>query len=301
VALALPYAQLLPNIAGLQRLCQNLSSGTCTPVGSVTASSPPYPHALTGQAYLTRTSIGLTLTLVFPAPFPLTLVGSVNLVTNVTAFTGLPDIPLTSLQVTLDGGPQGLFLSLCHDPTGTASAALTSQNGDKTATVPAGFTVAGCPSAVGGSSPSPGGGSTVGGAALTSPSAADLTTGHPSLTFGLRVAKHAAKLRALAIELPRGLSFISHRSGHGLIVKGVRLKGATIKSLAESHGHLSVTFKRAVSSLSITLTSAALRESAALRAKAASHKLKRLTLTVIAQNTAGKRTTILAQVTHLGL
>jgi hypothetical protein len=115
------------------------------------------------------------------------------------------------------------------------------------------------------------------------------------------VAKGAAKLRALTIELPRGLSFISHRSGHGLSVNGVRLKGATIKSLAESHGHLVVTLKRAVSSLSVTLTSAALRESAALRAKAASRKLKRLPLRVIAQNTRGKRTTIVAQVTHLGL
>jgi hypothetical protein len=300
VALALPYAQLRGNVAGLQRLCQNLSSGTCTPVGSVTAASPLYPHALTGHAYLTGTITGLTLTLVFPAPFPLTLVGSVNLVTNVTTFTGLPDIPLTSLQVTLDGGPQGLFLTLCRDPTGTASATLTSQNGDKTATVPANFTIAGCPSASG-SSPTAGGGSTAGGMSLTSPSAAGLKSGHPSLSFRLRTAKGAAKLRALTIELPRGLSFISHRSGHGLSVNGVRLKGATIKSLAESHGHLVVTLKRAVSSLSVTLTSAALRESAALRAKAASRKLKRLPLRVIAQNTRGKRTTIVAQVTHLGL
>ena len=300
VALALPYAQLRGNIAGLQRLCENPSTGTCTPVGSVTAASPLYPHALTGQAYLTGTITGLTLTLVFPAPFPLTLVGSVNLATNVTTFTGLPDIPLTRLQVTLDGGPQGLFLSLCHDPSGTASATLTSQNGDKTARVPANFTVAGCPSASG-SSPTAGGGSTVGGTSLTSPSAAGLKAGHPSLSFRLRVAKGAAKLRALTIELPRGLSFIAHRSGHRLTVNGVRLTGAAIKSLTESHGHLVVTLKRAVSSLGITLTSAALRESTALRAKAASHKLKRLPLRVIAQNTRGKRTTIVAQVTHLGL
>jgi hypothetical protein len=297
VALALPYAQLRPNAAGLQRLCQDLSSGTCTPVGSVTAASPLYPRALTGQAYLTGTITGLTLTLVFPAPFPLTLVGSVNLVSNVTTFNGLPDIPLTRLQVTLDGGPQGLFLSLCHDPTGTASATLTSENADKTATVPANFTVAGCPSAAGGS-PAPGGGSRT---AVMSPSAAGLTAGHPSLSFRVRTAKGAAKLRALTIELPAGLTFISHRSGHRLVVSGVRLKGASIKSLAVSHGHLVVTLKRAVSSLGITLTSAALRESAALRAKAGSNKLKRLPLRVIAQNTRGKRTTILAQVTHLGL
>ena len=32
---------------------------------------------------------------------------SVDLTTNTTTFTGLPDIPLTNLAVTLNGGPQG--------------------------------------------------------------------------------------------------------------------------------------------------------------------------------------------------
>lgn len=300
VSLALPYAQLRPSVAGLQRLCQNLASGTCSPVGSVTAVSPLYPHALTGQAYLTGTITGLTLTLVFPAPFPLTLVGSVNLVSNVTAFTGLPDIPLTSLQVTLDGGPQGLFLTLCHDPTGTASATLTSQNGDKTATVPTNFTIAGCPSS-GGSGSTTGGGRSAGGTALTSPAVGGLKAGHPSLSFRLKEAKGAAKLRALTVELPKGLSFIGHRSRHRLTVKGVRVKGASVRSVALRHRHLVITLKRAVSSLRVTLGSAALRESAALRKKAAAHKLKRLALRVIIQNTKGKRTTLLARVTHLGL
>ena len=41
VALALPDAQLRDeHRRGRQRLCQNLSSGTCSPVGSVTAGSP---------------------------------------------------------------------------------------------------------------------------------------------------------------------------------------------------------------------------------------------------------------------
>ncbi len=296
VALALPYAQLRGSVQGLQRLCQNLASGTCTPVGSVTAASPLYPHPLTGQAYLTGTITGLTLTLVFPPPFPLTLVGSVNLASNTTSFTGLPDIPLTSLMVTLDGGPDGLFLTLCHDPAGTASATLTSQNGDKTATVPANFTIAGCPSSGG-----TGGGTTAGGTALTNPSVAGLKAGHPSLSFRLKVARGAAKLRALTVELPGGLSLITRRTGHKLTVKGVRVKGATVKSLVVTHGRLVITLKRPVSSLGVTLTGAALRESAALRKKAAAHKLRRLALRVIARSTTGKRTSILVQVTHLGL
>jgi hypothetical protein len=236
------------------------------------------------------------LTLVFPPPFPLTLVGSVNLTSNVTTFTGLPDIPLTSLAVTLEGGPQGLFLTLCQDPTGTASATLTSQNGDRTAMVPANFSIAGCPSAAGSS-----GSTTIGGTALTRPSAAGLTGGRPSLSFRLTVAKGAAKLRALTVVLPSGLSLITHRIGHKLTVKGVRVNGVKVKSLVVTHGRLGITLKRPVSSLSVRLSGAALRESAALRKKVAAHKLKRLALRVIAQNTKSKRTSMLVQITHLGL
>jgi hypothetical protein len=296
VALALPYAQLRPSVAGLQRLCLNLASGTCTPVGSVTAASPLYPRPLTGKAYLTGSVTSLTLTLVFPAPFPLTLVGSVNLVSNVTTFTGLPDIPLTSLVVELDGGPNGLFATLCHDPSGTASATLTDQNGDKTVTAPAKFTIAGCPASSGGSTV-PNGGST----RVSAPSAIGLASGHPSLTFRVNVTKGAAKLRALSVALPRGLRIISHRVGHKRAIRGIRVRGAAVRSLALSHGRLVITLRRPVSSLTVTLTGSALAESARLRSEARRHKLKRLALTVIAQNAMGRRTTIHVRVTHLGL
>jgi hypothetical protein len=295
VALALPYAQLQPSISGLQRLCLNLASGTCTPVGSVTAASPLYPKALTGQAYLTGSVTSLTLTLVFPAPFPLTLVGSVNLISNVTTFTGLPDIPLTSLQVALDGGPNGLFKTLCHAPTGTASASLTDQNGDKTVTAPARFTIAGCPTASGG------GTTTGGGTSVSAPSATGLASGHPSLSFRVTVAKGAAKLKALTVALPRGLSIIAHRAGHRLTIRGVRVRGGSVKSLSLSHGHLVITLRRAVTGVTVNLSGGALKESAALRAAARRHKLKHLALNVIAQNAKGRRTTIHVRVTHLGV
>jgi hypothetical protein len=301
VALALPYAQLQPSIAVLQRLCLNLASGTCTPVGSVTASSPLYPKALTGQAYLTGSVTSLTLTLVFPPPFPLTLVGSVNLISNVTTFTGLPDIPLTSLQVALDGGANGLFATLCHNPSGTASATLTNQNGDKTVTAPAKFTIAGCPASGGGTTSGGGGGGGAGGTRVGAPHASGLASGHPSLSFRVKVAKGAAKLHALTVGLPRGLSIIAHRAGHKLTIRGVRVRGAAIKSLALSHGKLVITLRRAVSGVTVTLTRAALAESARLRSQAGRHKLKRLALTVIAENAKGRRTTIHVRVTHLGL
>ncbi|HKO29365.1 MAG TPA: hypothetical protein VJU80_18035 [Solirubrobacteraceae bacterium] len=153
IALTFPPATLAPNLGSIQALCLNPSSGTCQPVGAVTAKSPLYPTPLSGNAYLTGSSRGLSLTLAFPSPFPLTLTGAVNLLTNSATFIGLPDIPLTNLNVSLAGGPQGLFLTTCKTPSGSATATLTDQNGDRTLTIPSAFTVSGCPSAGAGSGP----------------------------------------------------------------------------------------------------------------------------------------------------
>ena len=146
VSLAFPAATLAPNLASIKALCLNLASGTCPTVGSASATSPLYPATLSGKAYLTGSSSGLSLTLVFPSPFSLTLTGAVDLVKNSATFTGLPDIPLTNLAVSLSGGAEGLFLSTCQAPSGTATATLTDQNGDRTVSAPSKFTVSGCPS-----------------------------------------------------------------------------------------------------------------------------------------------------------
>jgi hypothetical protein len=298
VSLTFPTAVLAPNLASVKNLCPTLSS-SCTAVGSATATSPLYPKPLTGQAYLTGSFAGLSLTLVFPSPFPLTLVGSVNLQTNSTAFTGLPDIPLTDLEVTLDSGADGLFQTTCATPSGTASAGLADQNGDKSANVPAKFTVSGCPTGGSGSSSSAGG--SAGNPVVTTPRVSGLGSGHASLRFKLSVAKHAAKLRSLTIELPSGLSFASHRTRGRLHISGVTVAGAAIKTLALSHGRLTITLRTAVSGVTVTLAKSALTESAALRRKAKSGKVTSLRLTVITTNTRAKRTTIRVKITHPGL
>jgi hypothetical protein len=262
----------------------------------------------------------LSLTLVFPSPFPLTLSGAVNLLKNSATFTGLPDIPLTNLGVTLNGGPDGLFLSTCQNPSGTATATMTDQNGDKTVTAPSNFTVSGCPSAgaggsggiVGGSSGGTfgGGGSrsgvgngssatgvTVGTTTLSKGGLTGLSAGHVSLMFTLRVARGAAKLRALIIEPPRGMSFVPARAGARPSVTGVTLGGAQIKSLAVSHGRLLIVLRKAVSRLIVRIDSTALNESATLRQRAG--RLGSVLLTVIAENSKGRRTAIRVRITNL--
>jgi hypothetical protein len=117
----------------------------------------------------------------------------------------------------------------------------------------------------------------------------------------VKVARGAAKLHALTVALPRGLNIVTHRAGHRLAIRGVRVQGGAVRSLSLSHGHLVITLKHAVSGVAVTLSSAALRESTALRTQASRHKLKRLALSVIAQDAKGRRTTIHVRVTHLGL
>ena len=313
VTLAFPPATLAPNLASIKALCLNLSAA-CSVVGSATATSPLYPTALTGKAYLTGSTGGLSLTLVFPAPFSLTLTGAVNLVKNSAAFAGLPDIPLSNLGVTLNGGAEGLFRATCESPTGTATAALVSQNGDRTVNPTSKFTVSGCsspPNHTGGGTSGTGGGTnsgsgsgsgsgSAGGTTTTSSgttrvvskAAAGLQSGKPSLTFKVSVAKRAPKISRLTVGLPGGLSFVRHRVHTKLKVTGVSLRGAKIKSLALSHGHLVITLRRPSAGVTVTLGSLSLKESAGLRTKAKRNRVKSLTLTVTVGNAKHKNKTL---------
>lgn len=148
VVLTLPPLVLAPNVLAVVTggiLCTDPTFASCTPVGSVSSTSPGYPTALNGKAYLTGSLLAPSITLRFPPPFPITLSGSENLLTGSATFNGVPDIPLTDLKVILNGGPDSVFTATCIPPSGTASTKLTSQNGDKTATAKAPFTVQNCP------------------------------------------------------------------------------------------------------------------------------------------------------------
>ena len=118
------------------------------------------------------------------SPFTQTLVGQVNLATNATTFTGLPDFPLTDLKVKLNGGTKAVFDATCKPPSGSATAALTSQNGDQTKQVVASFTISPCALTNNSSS-----GSTKPGKAprIDGASAFGLTTGKPSLVIQISI------------------------------------------------------------------------------------------------------------------
>jgi hypothetical protein len=318
VSLAFPLSVVGPAISGLVPLCPgNPATSKCTPVGSVTAQSPDYPLALTGQAYLTGSIAGLSLTLLFPAPFPLTLVGTVDLKNNTATFSGLPDIPLTSLAVTLNGGKAGLFDTNCSTQSGVSTATLTDQNGDKSVKLPTQFALTGCPASTGtgsGSGTGSGTGAGSGSGSGSSPAIAKphvttskvkgLKTGKPSLSFKV-IAGKGSSLRSLHVKLPKGLSFRSHKVHKKAVIKGLSVKGGKLKSATVRKGQLAITLKKAAKAVTVTVKPAGLKESRALLAKAksksASKRLKSLKLTVVARNAKGKRTTIKVSVKHLGV
>ena len=318
VALGLPAAVVSPNVAAVLNggiLCTSPTLAGCKTIGSANATSPLYPATLTGRVFLTGSLAAPAITIVFPAPFSLTLGGTVDLATNTTTFHNVPDLPLTELKVTLAGGSNAAFSTTCATPSGTATATLTTQNGDRTVAVPSPFTVSGCGASAGGGRAGGGG---AGGGGTTNPgnstkprasrrpqiesaSFSGLLRGKPSLSFRLLAGKNAPRLSSFTIKLPRGLSFVGRRVHGRLRVTGVSVKGAKIKSLALRSGELTVTLRRPVSSLSVKLGAAALKESAGLEQRAKRHRLRSLKLTVVSTNVNHRRTTTTLQIRNLHL
>jgi hypothetical protein len=225
--LTLPWPAVAPNFSG-----GLVNQNTTTPVGSVTAVSPLLPTPLTGNAYLTGTPLGPTLTLLFPAPNALKLVGTVDLPTHTVTFNGVPDVPQTSLVVTLFGGVHALEVTTCQPPDGTASGSFTGQNG-KTATVSQHVTVSGCPPP---KKPAP----TI--------STASLSGGKkPVLRFTVTQSSGAPKLKSFTVTLPAGLKFNPLKVVGGLALHGV-------KKVSLRGNRLSVTFKQPLARIAVRLS-----------------------------------------------
>ena len=271
VVLTLPPNVLGPNVAAVASggiLCTSPPPFTgCPTIGTATTTSPLYPVPLTGSAYLTGSLAAPAIALVFPPPFPITLSGAVNISTGATTFTGVPDLPLTDLQVVLAGGPNSVFTPSCNPASGTASSALTSQNGDQTATADAPFTVSNCPPPS--SPPAP---VTMSGAPKpppgTVPPAKPPRAGRPQLrslvlsrTARYRVAlrlslvagAHAAGLKSVTVSLPAKLRF-ARKHGHRLRLRRlVSSRGGTIASTKLVHGRVLIKLRHPARHVTIAI------------------------------------------------
>ena len=312
VALAFPAAVLAPNAAAVINggiLCTDPSFATCKTVGSASSTSPLYPKSLIGKTYLTGSLAAPAITIRFPSPFALTLNGTVDLATNTTTFSGLPDIPLTDLAVTLAGGPNAAFATTCTPPNGIATSTLTSTNGDKTVTVPAAFTISNCVAAPSSGGAGGAGGGKSGGSGKSTGSRPTLTGGsisglkraRPSVTFTAHAGRNAPKLRSLLIGLPAGLDFVRHRVHHRLRVLGVRLGGARIRSLSVQNGLLFVGLRSPSARITVKIGRQALRESLGLALRARHRKVHSLTVGAIVRDASGHPTSLTLKIRRLHL
>jgi hypothetical protein len=226
-----------------------------TAVGTAVATSPLQPAPLKGYAYLTGSGpFTPSLTLRFPPPVALTLVGAVNLNSHTVTFSNLPDVPQTSLVVTLFGGPKALELATCSPPSGILRASNTGQNGTiANATFP--LHVSGCPAPR----------KRRGAPRLSSVSLGGLAAGRPALSFKLAHGSNAPKLKTVTVSLPRGLSFVPKRPFKRISVGGAH-------TLRIAGRKLTITLKRPALAVSVRIASGALVESQQLRRQARARK-----------------------------
>jgi hypothetical protein len=176
------------------------------------------PAAAGGNGLPTGSLIAPAITIVFPPPFALTLSGQISLQANSTIFTGLPDIPLTDLNVTLSGGANAVFVSSCTHPQAPPRPRWSPRTGTRPRQRLMAFAVSNCTATLPSTAthpitPTTSGPTKSGPPKLTSASFSGLRPGKSMLSFKLTAGKSAPKLSSFTIKLPSGLSFSGHRPG----------------------------------------------------------------------------------------
>lgn len=117
---------------------------TSTSVASVVSVTPLLPTPLAGKIFLKGTLAKPFLVFKFPPPAALTLTGAVNLGADSMTIPVIPDVPLTKLQVTFPGGPDGLLIVGCPAKPAKLVGTFTAQSG-KTVKASRALTITGCP------------------------------------------------------------------------------------------------------------------------------------------------------------
>ena len=239
-------------------------------VGTATARSPLTPTKLTGTVTLGGSATSPTVTVSFPAPFAITLVGNMSLSDGTVTIANVPDLPLTSLDLTI-AGPNGqkAFTTSCTPSTTTGT--FTSQSG-ATKPVRSTVTLTNCPTAGG--------------------SASGLAAGQPRVRLR---AKDAAKIASVAVRLPTGLKFArsaivssntcvtssgKKKCTTTTLIKGLGVSGAKVKSVALKGGNLVITLKSAGGSVTVNLTGPILTETSSLQTGVKKRRAKSVTVTL---------------------
>jgi hypothetical protein len=109
--------------------------------------------------------------------------------------------------------------------------------------------------------------------------------GSGTASLGFTLTAGSSKLSSFTVSLPSGLSF-DRRTYR----RGVTIAGADVRSLALSHGRLTVTLRAPASQVAVELSAKALDEVASLRRRVKTKKVRTLTAAVVARTAAGTST-----------
>jgi hypothetical protein len=252
-------------------------AGTPCNVGTATATSPlvPSPALAHGTVSLGGSATAPTITIAFPAPFAITLTGTLSLTSDAVTFANVPDVPLTSLTVSITGpNGQKAFNTDCKPA--NFGGSFTAQSG-ATHTATAAVTFTGCPvkpTATG--------------------STSGLASGQPKLKFKIAHGKSGPNVAAVTIGLPGGLGFsrsaiVSHKTcttqgkkkcTTTTLISGLGISGGKAKSVAIRGGTLVLVLKKAVRSVTITVSGPLVTETKGLQTKVKRHKVNSLKFTL---------------------
>ena len=248
-------------------------------IGTATATSPLAPTKLTGNVALAGSRASPTVTVSFPAPFALTLVGDVNLTTGTVTINNLPDLPLSRLNLTITGrhGAKA-FTTTCMPSSVTGT--FTSQSG-VTRTVSSKVTLTDCPA-----SPTASG------------SVSGLASGDPKLRLRARQGQRAPDITSIAVGLPAGLKIAGSAlmskacaSKHGMYrCTGLAVSGASVKSVALKGGQLVLTLQKAAASVGVSVSAPVLTETGSLQSGVKKHKVTSATVMLKVTDTKGTTT-----------
>jgi hypothetical protein len=282
-AVTLP-ASLSTGVNTVSVLCNGaeLAAAACPDgarIGTATIKSPLLPLPVQGPVFLMVPTGALPgIGVEFGGTLSFVLGGSAGLAPSgrlQNVFTGLPDVPLTSFQLAIDGGPHGLLAAgrdLCSGPAPTVDGAFAGQNG-ATVTASAPVTVHGCgPRRPRGSA-----------------SLRGLLGGHPLLKLTLR--RGSSPLRTVTVTLPRDIRV-------GNPKRGVRVTGASFRLSKRSirlsrTGKLTLRFPSGgASRVSVRLGGGSIHASRRLKAKLRKHRTAKLRLTARTVDNAGHHSTL---------
>ncbi|HEX6458325.1 MAG TPA: hypothetical protein VF032_05350 [Thermoleophilaceae bacterium] len=284
-AVTLP-ASLSSGVSAVPTLCtaDQLAAAACPDaarLGTATISSPLLPDAIQGPVFAVLRPGQLPgVGVEFGGVLPFVLSGNSGLaggrLQNV--FTGLPDVPLMSFSLAIDGGAHGLLVAtrdLCTGPAPTVSGAFTGQSG-ATSSATAPVTVVGC-----------------GPAAAKRPRAKIVARGlggrHARLQ--ITVLKGAAKLRTVSVTLPK--SIVVGHSRRGVSAVGARFKLSKKKISLTRRGRLTLRLpSRGASRVTAKLSGGAIHASKGLKKKLRHHRTAKLRMTVRTFDVRGKHTTL---------